>query len=126
MAVKVLLRRFVADAEAIERFRREARAAAMLRHPNIVTIHDFGDAQAGVSEVPAYIVMELVEGESLREMLEREKRFAPERAVALMRDICAGVGAAHWRRHLSQRFEAGQHHRPCGGRRPRARDGEGR
>src|SRR5919202_39193 len=95
VAVKVLLQKFVADAGLIERFRREARAAAALRHPNIVAIYDYGEARE--SDVPAYIVMELVEGESLRGLLRREGRLAPARAVALMRDICAGVGAAHRR-----------------------------
>lgn len=95
VAVKVLLRKFVADSGLVERFRREARAAAMLRHPNVVTIYDYGEARN--EDAPAYIVMELVEGESLRHLLLREGRLTPERAVALMRDICAGVGAAHRR-----------------------------
>ncbi|HEY1403024.1 MAG TPA: serine/threonine-protein kinase [Pyrinomonadaceae bacterium] len=95
VAVKVLHRSFVADEDAVERFRREARAAAMLRHPNVVTIHDFGEARG--SAAPAYIVMELAEGAPLRVLLRNEGRLAPARAVALMRDICAGVGAAHRR-----------------------------
>src|SRR5918911_63080 len=93
VAVKVLHPNFVADAQAVERFRREARAAAVLRHPNVVTIHDFGEARG--ADAPAYIVMELVEGTPLRELLRREGRLAPARAVALMEDVCAGVGAAH-------------------------------
>jgi len=93
IAVKALHQRFVLDAASVERFRREARSAAMIRHANVVTIHDFGEAQA--ADAPAYIVMELVRGVSLREVLKREKRFNPQRAVALMRDICAGVGVAH-------------------------------
>lgn len=95
VAVKVLHGSFVADADAVERFRREARAAAMLRHPNVVTIHDFGEARG--SAAPAYIVMELAEGASLRALLRSEGRLGPARAVALMGDICAGVGAAHRR-----------------------------
>jgi serine/threonine protein kinase len=95
VAVKVLHQSFVADGDAVERFRREARAAAMLRHPNVVTIHDFGEARG--SAAPAYIVMELAEGSSLRDLLRGEGKLAPARAVALMQDICAGVGAAHRR-----------------------------
>jgi WD40 repeat protein/serine/threonine protein kinase len=95
VAVKVLHRSFVADVDAVERFRREARAAAMLRHPNVVTIHDFGEARG--SAAPAYIVMELAEGVSLRSLLRSEGKLSPARAVALMQDICAGVGAAHRR-----------------------------
>jgi eukaryotic-like serine/threonine-protein kinase len=93
VALKVLHKQLVADASMLERFRREARAAAQLRHPNIVSIIDLSEARG--LDAPAYIVMELIEGESLRELLLREKRLEPERAVSLMRDICAGVGAAH-------------------------------
>jgi eukaryotic-like serine/threonine-protein kinase len=92
VAVKVLHAHYVTEASAVERFRREARAAAMLRHPSVVAIYDFGEARGND---PAFIVMELVEGLSLRALLQRERRLAPERAVALMREICAGVGAAH-------------------------------
>src|SRR5918994_2191130 len=93
VAVKVLHPKYVADADAVERFRREARSAAIIRHANVVTIHDFGEARA--SGAPAYLVMELVRGTSLRELLRREGRLAPARAVSLMSDICAGVGVAH-------------------------------
>ncbi|MGH9940903.1 MAG: serine/threonine-protein kinase [Pyrinomonadaceae bacterium] len=102
VAVKVLLRKYVADGGLVERFRREARAAAMLRHPNIVAIYDYGEARG--DDAPAFIIMELVEGASLRQLLRDENRLTPERAVLLMRDICAGVSAAHRRgifhRHL--------------------------
>ena len=93
VAIKVLLDKFVAGNEATERFRREARAAAMLRHPNVVAIHDFSDGAGAGS--PAYIVMELVEGRSLRDLLDQEGRIAAERLVTLMRGVCSGVGAAH-------------------------------
>ena len=79
--------------QALERFRREARTAAMIRHPNVVSIHDFNDGTGEASE--AYIVMELVQGVSLGNLLRREGRMSPERAVHLMQDICAGVGVAH-------------------------------
>jgi serine/threonine protein kinase/ketosteroid isomerase-like protein len=95
VAVKVLHTKFVNDETLVERFRREARAAAQLQHPNVVTIHDYGEARG--REGFAYIVMELVRGEPLRELLRREGRMTPARAVSLMRDICAGVGAAHRR-----------------------------
>jgi len=93
VAIKVLLDKFVAGSEATERFRREARAAAMLRHPNVVAIHDFSEG-SGVSS-PAYIVMELVEGRSLRDLLDQEGRIGAERLITLMRGVCSGVGAAH-------------------------------
>ena len=100
VAVKVLHPKFVKDEATLERFRREARAAAMLHHPNVVTIYDYGEGST--AEAPAFIVMELVGGISLRDVLEREQRLAPDRAVALMREICNGVGAAH-RNHIIHR-----------------------
>ncbi|MET0649948.1 MAG: protein kinase [Pyrinomonadaceae bacterium] len=95
VAVKVLHSRLTGDEKLVERFRREARAAAQLHHPNVVTIHDYGEARG--PDGFAYIVMELVRGESLRDILRREGRLAPARAVSLMRDVCSGVGAAHRR-----------------------------
>jgi eukaryotic-like serine/threonine-protein kinase len=95
VAVKVLHSKLVTDETLIERFRREARAAAQLHHPNVVTIHDYGEARG--PEGFAYIVMELVPGVSLRKLLQTEGRLDAARAVSLMRDICAGVGAAHRR-----------------------------
>jgi serine/threonine-protein kinase len=95
VAVKVLHSKLVNDETLIERFRREARAAAQLHHPNVVTIHDYGEARG--PEGFAYIVMELVRGLSLRDLLRREGRLESAHAVALMSDICAGVGAAHRR-----------------------------
>jgi serine/threonine protein kinase len=93
VAVKLLHHDLVREKQALERFRREARTAAMIRHPNVVTIHDFNDGTGQTSE--AYIVMELVRGVSLGNLLRREGRMTPERAVRLMQDICAGVGVAH-------------------------------
>jgi serine/threonine protein kinase len=93
VAVKLLHRDLVREDKAIERFRREAQSAAMIRHQNVVSIHDFSDAADGDGE--AYIVMELLHGESLRQLLERRGRMSPEHAVTLMHDICAGVAVAH-------------------------------
>ncbi len=95
VALKVLHSRLTGDEKLVERFRREARAAAQLHHSNVVTIHDYGEARGPNGF--AYIVMELVRGESLRDILKRDGRLEPARAVALMRDVCAGVGAAHRR-----------------------------
>jgi predicted Ser/Thr protein kinase len=93
VAVKILTGKFVKDDAAAARFRREARAAAMLRHPNVITIHDFGETDD--EHAPAFIVMEFVKGAPLRELLNSEDHFSVERGVRLMRGICAGVGAAH-------------------------------
>src|SRR2546423_9742432 len=93
VAVKILTGKYVKDDAALERFRREARAAAMLRHPNVITIHDFGETDD--DHAPAFIVMEFIKGTPLRELLNTENHFSVKRGVRLMRGICAGVGAAH-------------------------------
>ena len=93
VAVKILLRKFITNDDALARFRREARAAAMLHHPNVITIHDFGET--GDENAPAFIVMEFVKGTPLRDLLSSEGQFPLERALRLMRGICAGVGSAH-------------------------------
>jgi serine/threonine protein kinase len=95
VAVKLLHRDLVRENQAIERFRREARTAAMIRHPNIVSIHDFNDGTSDRTE--AYVVMELVQGVSLGKLLRRNGRMSPPRAVHLMHEICTGVGVAHRR-----------------------------
>jgi tRNA A-37 threonylcarbamoyl transferase component Bud32 len=93
VAVKIMQRKFVSDEAALTRFRREARAAAMLHHPNVITIHDFGET--GEDKAPAFIVMEFVKGTPLRDLLNSEGRLSVERGLRLMRGICAGIGAAH-------------------------------
>src|SRR4029453_11066838 len=93
VAVKILMGKFVKDDAALARFRREARAAAMLHHPNVITIHDFGETDDEYT--PAFIVMEFVRGTPLRDLLASEGKFPVERALRMMRGICAGVGAAH-------------------------------
>lgn len=98
VAVKLLHHDLVREEKALERFRREARAAAMIRHPNVVSIHDFNDGRSEATQ--PYIVMELVRGVSLGDLLRREGRMRPERAVRLMHEVCTGVGVAHRQRLL--------------------------
>ena len=91
VAIKVLSQRFVGDETAQHRFRREARAAGRMQHPNAVTVNDFGTTQDGW----LYIVMELLEGRTLREVLALEGRLDSARAVSFMLQACSAVGAAH-------------------------------
>src|SRR6266436_4093880 len=91
VAVKVLSQRFVGDQTAQQRFRREARASGRVQHPNAVSVNDFGATEDGW----LYIVMELLEGQTLRDLLAREAPLDPARAVSIMLQACAAVGAAH-------------------------------
>ncbi len=79
------------EGEAIARFEREARAAASIRHPNVVDVTDFGKTSDGVF----FLVMEYVEGESLYQLLRREGTLNLQRTAALLRQVVAGVEAAH-------------------------------
>lgn len=91
VAIKVLNQRFVEDEAARTRFRREARAAGRLQHTNAVTVTDFGQSSDGY----VYIVMELLEGRTLREIVAKEAPLDPARAVSLMLQISDAVAAAH-------------------------------
>jgi serine/threonine-protein kinase len=91
VAVKVLNPRFVEDEAARTRFRREARAAGRLQHTNAVTVTDFGQSQDGY----VYLVMELLEGRTLRDVLAKEAPLDAARSVSLMLQISAAVAAAH-------------------------------
>jgi len=98
VAVKVIREDLAGTPEAAERFGREARAAASFTHPNVVTVYDFG-VDGGTR---AFLVMELLEGTTLREELQREKQLDAKRVVAILRGVCAAVDAAH-RRQLIHR-----------------------
>jgi eukaryotic-like serine/threonine-protein kinase len=91
VALKVLSQRFVGDQTAQQRFRREARAAGRMQHPNAVTVNDFGATEDGY----LYIVMELLEGRTLRDLLAHEAPFDPARAVSIILQTASAVGAAH-------------------------------
>jgi eukaryotic-like serine/threonine-protein kinase len=90
VAVKVLSPPYAQDPVFVERFRREARAAARLSHPNIVAVFDSGsDADQH------YLVMEYVTGQSLAQLLAGQGRLAPRRAAELAVEVCAALAAAH-------------------------------
>jgi serine/threonine-protein kinase len=79
------------EGEAIARFEREARAAASIRHPNVVDVTDFGKSPDGVF----FLVMEYVDGESLYQLLRREGTLDIQRTVTILGQVVAGVEAAH-------------------------------
>jgi serine/threonine protein kinase len=92
VAVKILRADLVADANAAARFVREARAAARIEHPNAVSVYDFGQLDGG-----AYLVMEYVDGISLRAVMREQGRLPLATVVDLIQQISAAVGAAHAR-----------------------------
>jgi len=98
VAIKVIRDDLIGSLAAADRFRREARVAASFAHPNVVTVHDFGVTDNS----RAYLVMELLEGASLRETLRRATRVTPPRGLHIMRGVCHAVDAAH-RRQLVHR-----------------------
>ena len=91
LAVKVLQPSVAQSEIAIKRFFQEARAAAALRHPNVVDVLDLGLDEAG----DAYIVLELLEGESLAEMLEREGHLPPADALDILLPVLDALSLAH-------------------------------
>ncbi|HEX8026785.1 MAG TPA: protein kinase, partial [Candidatus Limnocylindrales bacterium] len=92
VAVKVLRPEFGSDPEFLERFRHEARAAASLSHPGIVSIYDYGTDPVG-----PFIVMELVDGQDLATLLRRRGPLPPLQAARVASEVAHALGAAHAR-----------------------------
>ena len=90
VAVKVLFPEFATDPAFVERFRREATAAANLNHPNIVGVFDWGEADGTY-----FIVMEYVDGRTLSDILRAEGPLHPDRAADVGADVAAALGFAH-------------------------------
>ena len=91
VAVKIIKREFASDSDVADRFLREARTMAKLRHPHAAMIFDAGSLPDGRH----FIIMELVEGETLSQALTREGRFSPDRAVQISTQICDVLEEAH-------------------------------
>ncbi len=90
VAIKVLYEQFAGDPEFLRRFKMEAKAAAKLSHPAIVNVYDEGESQ-GVH----YIIMEYVEGLTLKEIVQRQGRLQPQDAAQLVLQVCDGLVHAH-------------------------------
>lgn len=90
VAIKILRADSTKNPEFEGQFRNEARAAANLSHPNIVTVYDFG-----IDDGQLFIVMELVPGTDLKSLLRKRGRFTVEEGIPLMVQACAGIGYAH-------------------------------
>src|SRR5687768_10377228 len=91
VAVKIIKREFAADRDVADRFLREARTMAKLRHPHAAMIFDAGSLPDGRH----FIIMEFVEGETLSQALSREGRFSFSQAVQIATEVCEVLDEAH-------------------------------
>lgn len=94
VALKVISPQFMKHDEFVERFRREARAAGRLRHPNVVDVTDFGFARVDADQV-AYLVMEYLDGCTLDEVLSEETSLPLSWVIDILEQTCSAVGEAH-------------------------------
>ncbi len=94
VALKLITPQFMRNEEFVARFKREARAAGRLRHPNVVDVTDFGFAHVG-PETVAYLVMEYLDGCTLGDVLTEEKRLPLEWVVDILEQVCSAVHEAH-------------------------------
>jgi serine/threonine-protein kinase len=94
VAIKVLRADLARDPSFQARFRREAQNAASLNHPAIVAVYDTGETTGENGPIP-YIVMEYIDGETLREVLKREGQLEPRQAMKIVADICSALDFSH-------------------------------
>jgi serine/threonine protein kinase len=94
VALKLISPQFMRNNEFVERFKREARAAGRLRHPNVVDVTDFGFAHVKEGQV-AYLVMEYLDGCTLGDVLAEEKRLPLEWVADILEQVCSAVHEAH-------------------------------
>lgn len=94
VALKLISPQFMRNQEFVERFKREARAAGRLRHPNVVDVTDFGFSRVKDGQV-AYLIMEYLDGCTLGDVLAEEKRLPLEWVVDILEQVCSAVHEAH-------------------------------
>ena len=90
VAIKILREDYAKDSAFRERFRQEAKSAANLSHPNIVTVHDFG-----LNEDQVFIVIEYIDGTDLKSLIRKQGPFSLPDTIDLITQACAGIGYAH-------------------------------
>jgi serine/threonine protein kinase len=90
-AIKVLYGDFACDDKFRARFQREAQSVSKIRHPNVVTVEDFGTTSTGLT----FLAMEMVRGRTLEEVIEKEAPISPARTAHIVRQVASGLGAAH-------------------------------
>jgi serine/threonine protein kinase/uncharacterized membrane protein len=94
VALKVIAPELMGREDSVERFRREARAMGLLRHPNVVDVTDFGVWRGELGPL-AYLVMEFLDGMSLRQLLDREGALPLQAVVEILEQVCVGMEKAH-------------------------------
>jgi tRNA A-37 threonylcarbamoyl transferase component Bud32 len=92
VAIKALRAEYIGDQRFLLRFRRETQAAASLSHPNIVGVYDLG-SEGGTQ----FVIMEYVDGRTLKDIIRAEGRLDPQRAAEICEDVCSALAAAHTR-----------------------------
>ncbi|HXM86515.1 MAG TPA: protein kinase [Solirubrobacteraceae bacterium] len=97
VAIKVMHREIASDSDQLERFRREARSVARLSHPHIVTVIDAGEEPADDGSSTPYIVLEYVDGETLKQLIRRQGPLDSPQAIAYAIELTRALGAAHER-----------------------------
>jgi serine/threonine-protein kinase len=97
VAIKIMHREIAADSDQLERFRREARAVAQLNHPHVVTVIDAGEEPSADGFGSPYIVLEYVDGETLKDIIRRDGPLEIPQAIAYAIEIARALGAAHER-----------------------------
>ncbi|HET6877141.1 MAG TPA: Stk1 family PASTA domain-containing Ser/Thr kinase [Jatrophihabitans sp.] len=95
VAIKVLRADLARDPSFLNRFRREAHSAAGLNHPSIVSVYDTGEDLAADGTAVPFIVMEFVEGRTLRDILKSEGRLPGRRAMEIVADVCSALDFSH-------------------------------
>jgi tRNA A-37 threonylcarbamoyl transferase component Bud32 len=105
VAIKTVAGKLSSDEKALERFRREARSAAQLTHPNIITVYDFGDEQG-----TAYMAMELLEGADLRDLIEKDTAGSLQDKLLIMEQLLDGLAFAHDKEVLHRDLKPGNVH----------------
>jgi serine/threonine-protein kinase len=91
VAIKVLRPSLAADESIVARFSREARAASRISHPHALSVTDFGEDEGGV----VFLIMEFLNGRSLKEVIRQEGQLPLARVVEIMRQVCSALDAAH-------------------------------
>ena len=109
VAVKVLKAEFSSDPEFIERFRAEARTTAMLNHPGIASVYDYGETEMDAEGRTAYLVMELVNGEPLNSVLKRTGRLSLRHSLDMLEQTGRALQVAHTAGLVHRDVKPGQH-----------------